>query len=190
MPHAQLLAPPFRSTATPNHVTPALATLAAEIDAACGRPNAGMNDRIVAALEVAIVQTSLLTLDQRAARPDRYARHVLYGDPAGRFTILALVWDRGQLSPAHAHHTWCAYAVHAGTLTETVYALDDAAMTARPLRAAARHAGYCRFDQAGLEHIHRLGNAGPEPAISIHVYGVGRERVETHVNRLVEIARE
>jgi predicted metal-dependent enzyme (double-stranded beta helix superfamily) len=190
MSYIEIVAPTTPRPASRQCVTSALADLVAEIEAACGGPDAAMGDRIVAALRAAAACPTLLMPDQHAGRPGRYTRHVLYGDPAGRFTILSLVWNQGQFSPPHAHQTWCAYGVHAGTLTETVYALEGAAMTARPLRAAARHAGYCRFEQAGLDHVHRLGNAGPAPAISIHAYGVGRERVETDVNRLVEVAHE
>jgi predicted metal-dependent enzyme (double-stranded beta helix superfamily) len=190
MPPAHLLAPALRPRANLPHLTSALTKLAAEIDAACGRPPAVMKERIVAALAAAVLQPTFLGPDQSVGRADRYIRHVLHGDPAGRFTILALVWNPGQFSPPHTHLTWCGFAVRSGVLTETVYAPDDAAMTARPLREATRHAGYSCFEQAGPDHVHRVGNAGPAPAVSIHVYGVARERVETHVNRLVEVARE
>ena len=42
---------------------------------------------------------------------------------------------------------------------------------------------------AGLDQIHKLGNPGTRPAISIHVYGVERDRIATHVNRAVEVTR-
>jgi predicted metal-dependent enzyme (double-stranded beta helix superfamily) len=113
---------------------------------------------------------------------------VLYADADGRFTILALVWSAGQFSRPHAHHTWCAYAVRTGDLNETLYAYDDATGLARPSRVATRTAGYACFAPSGLDQIHRLGNAGGEPAISIHVYGVARDRIATHVNRIVEVA--
>jgi predicted metal-dependent enzyme (double-stranded beta helix superfamily) len=144
-----------------------------------------MRSRILEALK-GVRAADILSPDQRRTRPDRYARHVLYGDPGGRFTILSLVWAAGQFSPVHAHHAWCAYVVHEGTLEETIYGFDSAAMKAHPLRTGPRHAGYCCFDQAGPDHIHRLGNGGAEPALSIHVYGVAREHIETRVNRLVD----
>ena len=71
------------------------------------------------------------------ACPDRYARHVLYADPQGRFTILALVWSGGQFSPVHAHDTWCAYAVHRGALDETLFGFDAA--TAQAIALAHRN---------------------------------------------------
>jgi hypothetical protein len=51
-----------------------------------------------------------------------------------------------------------------------------------------RPPGYGCFAHAGLDQIHRLGNPGKEPAISIHVYGVDGAGVKTHVNRVVQVA--
>ena len=147
-----------------------------------------MERRVLATLARAAADPDLLTPAQRIPSPDRYARHVVYGDPAGRFTILALVWMPGQFSPPHAHQTWCAFAVCDNTLTETEYAFDRASMKALPLRTVERRAGYCTFGEAGLDQIHRLGNAGVLPAISLHVYGVESGRIGTHVNRKVDAA--
>jgi predicted metal-dependent enzyme (double-stranded beta helix superfamily) len=147
-----------------------------------------MAERIVPALAVAAAEPSLVAAAQCRPRSECYARHVLYGDPQGRFTILALVWGAGQFSPPHAHHAWCAYAVRAGVLDETLFAYDPDAGMARPVRTAVRAAGFACFAHGGLDQIHRLGNAGVEPAISIHVYGVARERIATDVNRLVQVA--
>ena len=163
-----------------------LGQLAAKITAACdGAPDLTAQ-RVVAALQAAAADPILLTADQCLACPDRYARHVLYADPHGRFTILALVWSEGQFSPVHAHNTWCAYAVHCGALAETLFRIDAATAQATPLRTESRRAGYGCFARSGLEQIHRLGNAGPEPAISIHVYGVDAGQVCSHVNWVLD----
>ena len=189
MSHAELLTPPpARKPREPSlSATLALTTLVDEIDAACADTDGPKGGRIVAALRTAAAQPGLLTLDQRTPQSGCYARHVLYSDPAGRFTVVSIVWSPGQFSPTHGHHTWCAYAVHQNTLEETLYAWDQASGTARPARLQARPAGYGCFARAGLDQIHRLGNSGAEPAISVHVYGVERERVCTHVNRVVEV---
>lgn len=160
-------------------------TLAAEVAAACEAPNA-MAARICRALERAAADPGLLSSDQREVFAQGYARHVLYSDPLGRFTILAIVWGPGQFSPAHAHRTWCAYAVYDQPLHETVFSLDVSGAKAKPVCVEVRTPGYSCFAGAGLDQIHRLGNAGTTPAISIHVYGVERERVATHVNRVLE----
>jgi predicted metal-dependent enzyme (double-stranded beta helix superfamily) len=165
-----------------------LGQLVREIASACDGPAARMAERIVPALAVAAADPALLAAAQCQPQAECYARHVLYGDPDGRFTVLALVWGTGQFSPPHAHHAWCAYAVRTGVLSETLYACDGVTGLARPLRIVARTAGHACFAHGGLDQIHRLGNAGAEPAISIHVYGVSRDRIATHVNRIVQVA--
>ncbi len=73
-----------------------------------------------------------------------------------------MVWMPGQFSPPHAHDTWCAYAVAENTLTETRIRVRRAP-AARPLPSGVPSSA-CRatacFAPAGLEQIHRLGNAG------------------------------
>jgi predicted metal-dependent enzyme (double-stranded beta helix superfamily) len=177
---------PFTPTLAHTAPPAGLEHLAAGITAACDGAPDGMAQRVIAALQAAAADPILLTADQCLACPDSYARHVLYADLRSRFTILALVWSGGQFSPVHAHHTWCAYAVHRGRLTETLFRFDAATAQATPLRTETRHAGYGCFSRSGLEQIHRLGNAGPEPAISIHVYGVDAAQVCSRVNRVLD----
>ena len=165
-----------------------LGTLVRGIARACDGPALRMARRIVPALAAAAAEPAIIAPEHCRPQAECYARHVLYADPRGRFTILALVWGPGQFSPPHAHHAWCGYAVRSGELSETLYAYDSIAGLARPSRVATRSAGYACFADGGLDQIHRLGNAGSEPAISIHVYGVARERIATHVNRIVEVA--
>ena len=176
---------PGRSEALPSGP---LGQLVREVARACDGPLARMEQRIVPALAAAAADPALVTAGHCQPQAERYARHVLHADPDGRFTVLALVWGAGQFSPPHAHHAWCAYAVRSGDLSETLYAYDDATGLARPSRVAIRRAGYACFTRDGLDQIHRLGNADSEPAISIHVYGVARDRIATHVNRIVEVA--
>src|SRR5262245_28708440 len=97
MSHAELLAPlPARPARDGSRsVAPALARLIDEIDTACA-DGTMMGDRIVAALEQAAAQKNLLAAEQRAPQAGCYARHPIYGDPAGRFTIIAIVWSSGQ----------------------------------------------------------------------------------------------
>jgi predicted metal-dependent enzyme (double-stranded beta helix superfamily) len=170
--------------------TGSLGALAVEISLACDAGlamHSEISARIRNALERAVADPNLLSAKHRAAEKKCYARHVLYSDPFGRFTILAIVWGPQQFSPPHAHDAWCAYAVYDGPLHETGYALDASGTRAKAICAAVRNPGYSCFAGAGFDQIHRLGNAGTKPAISIHVYGVERERIATHVNRVLEI---
>ena len=142
-------------------------------------------NRVLTPVLVPGVVTALLNLPRAE---QTYSRHVLHADPHGRFTVMALIWSPGQFSPVHAHYTWCAYRVLSGVLTETHYAWDAAAGHAYPFNSIERIAGQSVCGHAGLEVIHRLGNAAqqdPDPAVSLHVYGVDSERVSTHVNRVL-----
>ena len=142
-------------------------------------------NRVLTPALVPGVVTSLLNLPRAE---HTYSRHVLHADPQGRFTVVALVCAPGQASPVHAHYTWCAYRVLSGVLTETHYAWDAAAGHAYPFNSLSRAAGQSVCGHAGLELIHRLGNASQDesmPAVSLHVYGIDSERVSTHVNRVL-----
>jgi predicted metal-dependent enzyme (double-stranded beta helix superfamily) len=188
---------PLRRAPDPRPPSPALnsgiAVLASEIAAACREPLSAMGPWIKSALARAVLDPDLLKPEHRLTQSDGYARHVLYSsalhsDAGGLFTILAIVWAPGQFSAAHAHHTWCGYAVYENPLNETLFRFDPEQGRAEPVRTEVRVPGYSCYAGAGLDQIHRLGNSGPRPAISIHAYGVERERIATHVNRVVDVA--
>jgi predicted metal-dependent enzyme (double-stranded beta helix superfamily) len=142
-----------------------------------------------AALAAAAKESALLSAVQREGSADCYRRHLLLADPKGRYAVAALVWEAGQASPVHGHHTWCAYTVIEGTLSETLFRWDAAAHLAVQTRRHARETGAVSFVGAGRGGIHRLGNAGPAGrAVSIHVYGVTGAQISTHVNDLLGLA--
>jgi predicted metal-dependent enzyme (double-stranded beta helix superfamily) len=160
-----------------------LQQLAARIGIAAGLDSAGMEREIRAALQQATTGERWLPVERRRANHERYARHVLYGDPAGRFSILSLVWDHGQESPIHGHHTWCAVGVYDGELTETRYREGYGGRAPVEIGAERRAAGSLSFDPP-QSAIHRIANRGGGVAISLHVYGVAADRISTGVNRL------
>lgn len=146
--------------------------------------------RMRAALAEAAAEDTLLTPAQREGSASRYQRHLVIADPQGRYAAAALVWLPGQASPVHGHQTWCGYAVLDGQLEETLYAWDDAAGCAVVSRTHAREAGAVSYVGAGLGGIHRLGNVGTRPAVSLHVYGVAGEHIASHVNRFIPVGNE
>lgn len=114
--------------------------------------------------------------------PDRYVRHLLHADPEGGYAVVALVWRPGQMSPVHAHRTWCALGVHQGVLSEHYYA------PGAPPRLEAVHlrrAGDTSHGPADPDLIHRLANCSAEVAVSIHVYGVPFEAFGDQVNLIL-----
>jgi predicted metal-dependent enzyme (double-stranded beta helix superfamily) len=163
-------------------VPPQLQRLAERIEAAASSAPDTLATVVKAALREATVETGWLPPERRRASHENYARHLIYGDPGGRFSILALIWDRGQRSPIHGHHCWCAVGVYRGLLTEHYY--REGAGGEPPVETgSARHAvGESTFDPGA--GIHRLGNYSGVLAISLHVYGVAADRIATGVNRI------
>jgi len=162
-----------------------LQRLADRIGAAIALDPAAMADEIKAALHEAAAETGWLPPERRRASHEHYARHLVFADPAERFSILALVWDRGQMSPVHSHLCWCAVGVYQGMLTETWY--RESAPGVPVETGSARHpVGASTFDPG--KGIHRLANVSGVLAVSIHVYGVAKDRISTGVNRIYSTA--
>ena len=168
------------------NAAPELARLAERIGEAVVRGLAPRADLIEAALAEATSTAAWLPPERRRASHENYARHLLHGDPQGRFSILSIVWDHGQASPIHGHHCWCAVGVYAGTLTETYYREESGAAVVIN-GAKQRSAGTISFEPA-RHGIHRIANRSGAVAISLHVYGVAPDRISTGVNRLFSIA--
>ena len=160
---------------------PELTRLTEHVDMAVGLEPEAMAREIQAALRDATAKTGWLPPERRRVNHDNYARHLLYGDPQGQFSILSIVWDHGQQSPIHGHYCWCAVGVYLGTLTETYYR-EVAAGVPEPVETKQRGAGTLSFEPAN-NGIHRIANDSGAVAISLHVYGVASNQISTRVNR-------
>jgi len=164
-------------------VPPQLQHLALRISNATGLAPDALASEVKAALRDATAARGWLPPERRRADHQRYARHLLYGDPEGRFSILSLVWDHGQESPIHGHHTWCAVGVYDGELTEIRFREDAARRAPIEIGSERRIAGSLTFDPP-LASIHRIINRSGAVAISLHVYGVAADRISSGVNRI------
>ena len=106
----------------------------------------------------------------------QYARRLLHRDPAGRYTVLIMVWDRGQGTALHDHAgTWCCECVYRGRIRVTSYSVaggDPEHDLVQFRQETVVHAG---VGEAGALippfEYHVLENAGDAPAVTIHVYG-------------------
>ncbi|MDF8365964.1 cysteine dioxygenase family protein [Achromobacter anxifer] len=127
-----------------------------------------------------------LPAELRAGRAESYTRHIAYADPHGAFTMAYLIWRPGQFSPVHGHKTWCTYQVLQGELAEMHYRWDQESGSAVEGGTVVRRPGDIVTATQGLRQIHRLGNAGPEIAVSLHIYGVAQADLCTGVNHLVD----
>ena len=89
---------------------------------------------------------------QRKGDPDGYRSHVLHTEPGGTFSIVALVWRPGQVTPIHDHVTWCVFGVDDDTaISIHVYVTDVSRIGSsvrryydQPIRTRARRGAGCR----------------------------------------------
>jgi len=111
----------------------------------------------------------------------RYARHLLHAGDL--YSVLAIVWMPGQMSPVHGHKTWCALGVHLGTLTEALFRPASGGGWGLD-RVVQRHPGAVSHMPENAPLSHRVANLGTTTAISIHVYGAAFDRLGREVNRI------
>lgn len=158
---------------------PALQTMLASIAEGARRPLADRPAAVAAAITAFARNPDLLDGLDLPCCPERYVRHLLRADPDGGYAVVALVWRPGQMSPVHAHRTWCAFGVQQGVLTETFYESGDP-----PVPRATRllGPGGTGSGPADPGQIHRLANLSCRVAISIHCYGVAFDRFGADVN--------
>ncbi|MFD0852759.1 cysteine dioxygenase, partial [Actinomadura adrarensis] len=120
----------------------------------------------------------LLTADERQGDPSGFARHMLHCEE--RFTIVAVVWRPGQLTPIHDHIAWCSFIVLQGVEYETLYRDHGDHLTV--IGEVANGPG----DASGFAppgDIHRVHNTGGTTAISLHVYGADLRTDPSSVRR-------
>jgi predicted metal-dependent enzyme (double-stranded beta helix superfamily) len=128
----------------------------------------------------------ILTAAERAGDPDCYRSHVLHTEPDGSFSVLALVWRPGQITPIHDHVTWCVSGVLQGTEYEEIFALRPGGQAlAEVARNASGTGDVTGFAPPG--DIHRVRNHGDDTAISMHVYGADISRLGSSVRRIYDL---
>ena len=129
---------------------------------------------------------SLLTTAERAGSPDRYECHVLHVEPDGSFSVAAMVWRPGQVTPIHDHVTWCVTAVIQGAEYEELYRLTgDGNWLEEVGRGRAMPGEVTGLAPPG--DIHRVRNLGPDIAISLHVYGADITRLGSSIRRIYDL---
>lgn len=140
--------------------------------------------RIAQAIAPFLHEADLLGPAACESCPESYIRHLLHADRQLGYAVVALVWRPGQMSPVHAHRTWCALGVYRGVLTEGFYNLPEGETKPTQTAAALRRRGDVSHGPADPHLIHRLSNLSMAEAVSIHVYGADFDRFGSDVNRV------
>jgi predicted metal-dependent enzyme (double-stranded beta helix superfamily) len=173
-----------------NMITPsrhALTAMLADIhQAVIGGAAEQCSARVAEAIAGHLASPDLLDPGACQCCPDGYIRHLLHADPEHHYAVVALVWRPGQMSPVHAHRTWCALGVHRGLLTEGFYATTSGNPIPVQTAALLRTQGDTSHGPANPDLIHRLSNLSTGKAISIHAYGADFDRFGSDVNRVYD----
>lgn len=117
-------------------------------------------------------------LDASFLRPtsDSYARRLLHRDPAGRYTALVMVWDKGQGTPLHDHAgMWCVECVYQGRIKVTSYGVRGGDPETAVVQFTKEKEVFAGPGEAGALippfEYHVLENAADTPSVTLHVYG-------------------
>jgi predicted metal-dependent enzyme (double-stranded beta helix superfamily) len=122
-------------------------------------------------------------LEEAKNSHDWYIAHGYYAED-GTYSLKIFVWPPGTGTNIHDHSSWGAYCCAAGTVLEERYErLDNGS-----------HLDYARLKKVwqlpwspengastvlpGEGGIHRVGNPGASPAISVHLYGPGTGEID------------
>jgi predicted metal-dependent enzyme (double-stranded beta helix superfamily) len=153
---------------------------------ACGADWQQTAKLVAEALRLHLPGPEILTAHERAGDPDGYVCHLLHGEPDGSFSVTALVWRPGQLTPVHDHVTWCVFGVLQGAEYEELYVLGEDGTFLTQVGSSDNQTGEVSgFAPPG--DIHRVRNRGTGIAISLHVYGADIARLGSSVRRTYDL---
>ena len=142
--------------------------------------------QVAAELRQRLPGPQILTPGERTGDPACYQSHLLHAETEGSFSIVAMVWRPGQVTPIHDHVTWCVSGVLQGTEYEEIFALRPGGMALTEVARNASGTG----DVSGFAppgDIHRVRNHGHDTAISMHVYGADISRLGSSVRRIYDL---
>ena len=143
-------------------------------------------DLVAAQLRSHLPAPDVLTAAEREGNAADYQCYVLHAEPDGSFSVTALVWRPGQVTPIHDHVTWCVFGVLQGAEYEEVFALAaDGSHLLEVGRSEGRPGDVSGFAPPG--DIHRVRNIGDSIAVSLHVYGADITRLGTSVRRTYDV---
>jgi predicted metal-dependent enzyme (double-stranded beta helix superfamily) len=114
--------------------------------------------------------------------PHYYQQHLLYADPAERFSVVSFVWGPGQSTPIHDHTVWGVIGMLRGVELAERFVVE-------PGRPPLPVGGVERLEPGSvscvsplLGDVHRVRNAFDDRvSISIHAYGGNIGTIQRHV---------
>jgi len=158
--------------------SPMVHELIRRLDAAVAAPDDAARCRAVKDVLVDVVSSGGAFVPHSFLKPaaDRYARRLLHRDPAGRYTVLVMVWDRGQGTPLHDHAgTWCVECVYRGVIEVTSFSAHGGDPETDRVKFEQEKVVRAGVGEAGALippfEYHVIANPTDAAAITLHVYG-------------------
>ncbi len=158
-----------------------LATIEPLVDALDGAVthctcNKSTCEAVAAALE-SLIGPNSNWLPPATLRPceEHYARNLVYRDPQGRYSVIAMVWSPGQGTPVHDHGgLWVVECVYRGKIQvetfDRVREVDPKTFEFSPVSTLVAGCGESGALIPPYDY-HRLNNPHDTPTVTLHVYG-------------------
>jgi predicted metal-dependent enzyme (double-stranded beta helix superfamily) len=141
--------------------------------------------RVAGALRLELPRPEALAADLSHGQDGPRSR-LLHVEPDGAFSIQAIVWPAGRITPVHDHVSWCVFGVIEGALDEELFTLADGGdHLVRAGRTVNTTGAVTGFAPPG--DLHRVANPGEHTAISIHVYGTDLSRIGSSALRYYDL---
>jgi predicted metal-dependent enzyme (double-stranded beta helix superfamily) len=122
-----------------------------------------------------VTQDDWLPEEFAAPSPESYRQYLLYCDPLERFSVVSFVWMPGHRTPIHDHTVWGLVGVMRGAEL-----CEEFSPAIKKINSHESKAGEVDRVSPAIGDIHVVSNAGPETAVSIHVYGANIGAVRRH----------
>ncbi len=152
-----------------------LSEMIALLDEAVGEAQCStLCHRVKDALEQIVASSeNFIPEELLAPSAESYARRLVHKDPAGRYTVLAMIWDKGQGTKLHDHAgKWCVECVYRGRIRVVSYDLIDE--EGDVLHFKAEQEIFAGVGEAGAlippYEYHTIENTLDTPTVTIHVY--------------------
>lgn len=140
-----------------------------------GADEARMLDEGEALLRGLVAHDDWLPETCAAPSPDSYRQYLLYCDPLERFSVVSFVWMPGHRTPIHDHTVWGLVGVMRGAEL-----CEEFSPAIKKMNTHEVKPGEVDRVSPRIGDIHVVSNAGPETAVSIHVYGANIGAVRRH----------
>ena len=131
----------------------------------------------------------VLSEEHKANSLSGYKRNSVFLSPNDDFSILAVVWPPGIVSPIHNHQTWCTLGVFEGVIRETCYRVDQRAdhkSDTVVVNAVDLVAGNISHMTPDGRDIHSMHNPTEKNAVTIHIYGGNSDKLGANVRNIYQ----